>query len=60
MGWYVGGGIAAIFLLIFLTALICFFKVFYLPKHKPMGMDEYDIPEVPPWAIKLVLESEDI
>ena len=22
--------------------------------------DEYDIPEVPPWAIKLVLESEDI
>lgn len=45
MGWYVGGGIAAIFLLIFLTALICFFKVFYLPKHKPMGMDEYDIPE---------------
>ena len=45
MGWYVGGGIAAIFLLIFVAALICFFKVFYLPKYKPMGMDEYDIPE---------------
>ena len=28
-----------------LTSLICFFRVFYLPKPKVLGEDEYDLPE---------------
>ena len=36
------GGIA---LLALLTAFICFYKVFYSPKRKPLGEDEYEIPE---------------
>ena len=31
-------------LILLLTALICFFRVFYSPKRKPLGPDEYDIP----------------
>ena len=44
MGWYIGGAIALIFLIVFLSALICFFIVFYSPKRKPLGMNDYDIP----------------
>ncbi|MBO5109146.1 MAG: alpha/beta hydrolase [Clostridia bacterium] len=43
--WYLVGALAALALLVFLTALICFFKVFYSPTRKPMGMDDYPIPD---------------
>lgn len=36
------GGIAV---LILLTSLICFLKVFYSPKRNPLGPDEYEIPD---------------
>ena len=32
-------------LIILLTSFICFLKVFYSPKRKPLGPDEYDIPK---------------
>ncbi len=32
-------------LLVLLTSLICFIKVFYSPKKKPLGPDEYEIPK---------------
>lgn len=31
--------------LIIITSLICFLKVFYSPKRKPLGPDEYEIPD---------------
>ena len=34
----------AIIFLIMLTSLICFLKVFYSPKRKPLKKNEYDIP----------------
>ena len=40
--------ISAIFtisILVLLTSFICFFKVFYSPKRKALGEDEYEIPE---------------
>lgn len=36
--------LGGIILLIILTALICFFKVFYSPKRKPLGADEFSLP----------------
>lgn len=46
MIFYVIGGIAlGILLLIFLMTLICFLLVFYSPKRKPLGPDEYEIPK---------------
>ncbi len=38
----VAGGIAFLALL---TAFICFLKVFFSPKRKPLGKDEYEIPK---------------
>ena len=35
----------AIALLIALTAWICFYMAFYSPKRKPLGKDEYEIPD---------------
>lgn len=43
--WYVICGVIGIALLIFLIAFICFYRVFYLPKPKPLGEDEYPIPD---------------
>ncbi len=36
--------IAIVLFAVLLTALICFFRVFYSPPRKPLGPDEYDIP----------------
>ena len=36
------GVVAAVGLL---TALVCFFKVFYSPARKKLGADEYEYPE---------------
>ena len=44
-GWWCLLAIAAIAFLTLLTSFICFLKVFYSPKRKPLGPDEYDIPE---------------
>ena len=30
---------------ILITSLVCFMMVFYSPKRKPLGADEYEIPE---------------
>ena len=35
----------AVVLLVLTTAFICFYRVFYSPKRKPLGEDEYEIPE---------------
>ncbi len=43
--WLTLGIIAGIALLVLLTSFICFMKVFYSPKRKPIGPDEYEIPE---------------
>lgn len=37
--------ISAILLLILLTAFICFYMAFYVPKHGPIAIDDYTIPE---------------
>ena len=44
--WYyvVAAVMGGILFLIVLTALICFFKVFYSPKRKPVKADEYPLP----------------
>ena len=43
--WIALGMIGALIFLSVLTALICFFRVFYFPARKPLGEGEYDIPE---------------
>lgn len=42
--WFISilGGIAFIVLL---TSFICFYRVFYSPKRKPLGEDEFEIPK---------------
>ncbi len=42
--WILIGALGGIALILFFTALICFFRVFYSPKRVPLGPDEYDIP----------------
>lgn len=42
--WILLGALGGVALILLLTALICFFRVFYSPKRKPLGPDEYDIP----------------
>ena len=37
--------LSGILVLVLLTAAICFFKVFYSPKRRVLGEDEYEIPE---------------
>lgn len=44
-GWWLLCIIAGIAFLVLLTSLICFLKVFYSPKRKPLGKDEYSIPD---------------
>lgn len=43
--WWVLISAGIIILLVFLTALICFFKVFYSPKRKPLGENDFPIPD---------------
>ena len=43
--WIALGVIGAGSFLTLLTALICYFRVFYSPTRKPLGEGEYDIPE---------------
>ena len=43
-GWTVIGSVGGVLFLVALTAFICFLKVFYSPRRKPLGEDEYDIP----------------
>lgn len=43
--WICLGAAVGIALLVLLTALICFFRVFYSPKRKVLGDDEYEIPD---------------
>ena len=43
--WILLGILVGGFILVFLTSLICFFRVFYSPKRVPLGEDEYDIPD---------------
>ncbi len=38
------GIIGTLIFLVFLTALICYFRVFYSPTRKPLAEGEYDIP----------------
>ncbi|MBQ9121629.1 MAG: alpha/beta hydrolase [Clostridia bacterium] len=45
MGWYVVGALAVVAFLVFLIALICFFRVFYSPRRKPMGPEDFPIPD---------------
>ncbi|MBQ3527105.1 MAG: hypothetical protein IJA52_00920 [Clostridia bacterium] len=46
MGYIIAAGILLfIILLVLITSLICFFRVFYSPERKILGDDEYDIPE---------------
>ena len=37
--------IAAILVLILLAAFICFYLAFFVPKHGPIAIDDYSIPE---------------
>ena len=41
----VGSVLAVIILLVLITSLICFFRVFYSPERRILGEDEYEIPE---------------
>ena len=43
--WWCLCAIAVLALLIPIIALVCFMKVFYSPKKKPLGPDEYEIPD---------------
>lgn len=43
--YIVGGIVFGILLLMFLMTLICFLIVFYSPKRKPLGPDEFEIPK---------------
>lgn len=44
-GWWCLFIIAGLGLLVLSTSLICFLMVFYSKKRKPLGPDEYEIPE---------------
>lgn len=37
--------IAAILVLILLASFICFYLTFFVPKHGPIAIDDYSIPE---------------
>ncbi|MBQ7320885.1 MAG: alpha/beta hydrolase [Clostridia bacterium] len=43
--WIGLGAVLGVILLVLLTALICFFRVFYSPSRKPLGEEEYAIPD---------------
>ncbi len=43
--WWILGVAFGLVLLYLVVVLVCFFKVFYSPRRKPLGEDEYDIPE---------------
>ena len=43
--WWCLGICAGLAVLALLTSLICFLMVFYSPKRKPLGPDEYEIPD---------------
>lgn len=43
--WWCLIAILGIGILALLTSFICFMKVFYSPKKKPLGPDEYEIPD---------------
>lgn len=43
--WWCLIAILGIGILVLLTSFICFMKVFYSPKKKPLGPDEYEIPD---------------
>lgn len=49
------GVAAGLFLLCLIISFICFYKVFYSPKRKPLGEDEY---ELPPGKIYLPFKDE--
>ena len=42
---YTGCGIAILLVLFLITTLVCFLLVFYSKKRKPLGEDEYEIPD---------------
>ncbi|MBO7304324.1 MAG: alpha/beta hydrolase [Clostridia bacterium] len=44
-GLYIGCTAAVLLVLFILTVLVCFLLVFYSKKRKPLGPDEYEIPE---------------
>ena len=39
------GALSGLLLILFLMTLICFLLVFYSPKRKPLGTDEFEIPK---------------
>ena len=43
--WIIGGAVLFLAFLVLLTAYICFYRVFYSPKRRLPGPDEYDIPD---------------
>lgn len=43
--FWILSAIFGIILIVLLTSLICFLKVFYSPKRRVLGEDEYEIPE---------------
>ena len=43
--WIIGGVVLFLTFAVLLTAYICFYRVFYSPKRKLPGPDEYDIPD---------------
>ena len=42
--YYLIGIVGGVLLVLLITSLICFFKVFYSPKRKPISPDRFDIP----------------
>jgi len=43
--WIVLGILGTLIFLVLITALICYFRVFYSPSRKPLGEGEYDFPD---------------
>lgn len=43
-GWIIGA-VATSTVLVALIAFICFYRVFYSPRRKPLGEDQYEIPQ---------------
>ena len=43
--YYLLGALGVLAVISLLTALICFFKVFYSPTRRPLGENEYEIPK---------------
>ncbi len=43
--WWCLIALLGVALIVLLTSFICFIKVFYSPKRKPLGPDEYEIPK---------------